>query len=168
VAALACAAALTPAVAFAATTSPQAPAVVKAVAPHLVGCNESSSVRPTRYNPICNDGAGTVIRLHWSSWSASAAGKAEFYTHTCVPNCAKGKVRLYSVDVSASRVRGGDYTRFSYHFTHSVPSGFSRSWTIDYYNHSWHGKGVRLFERRLISGCFGHAARLRRSMVSSS
>ena len=29
-------------------------------------------------------------------------------------------------------------------------------------------KGVRLSERFLISGCFGHAARLRRSMVSSS
>jgi hypothetical protein len=28
--------------------------------------------------------------------------------------------------------------------------------------------GVRLSERWLISGCFGHAARLRRSMVSSS
>ncbi len=27
---------------------------------------------------------------------------------------------------------------------------------------------VRLFERWVISGCFGHAARLRRSMVSSS
>ena len=29
-------------------------------------------------------------------------------------------------------------------------------------------RGVRLFERFLISGCFGHAARLRFSMVSSS
>jgi len=29
-------------------------------------------------------------------------------------------------------------------------------------------KGVRLSKRCLISGCFGHAARLRRSMVSSS
>jgi hypothetical protein len=28
--------------------------------------------------------------------------------------------------------------------------------------------GVCLFERCLISGCFGHAARLRRSMVFSS
>ena len=28
--------------------------------------------------------------------------------------------------------------------------------------------GVRLFKRWVISGCFGHAARLRRSMVSSS
>ena len=29
-------------------------------------------------------------------------------------------------------------------------------------------EGVRLSKRCLISGCFGHAARLRRSMVSSS
>jgi hypothetical protein len=29
-------------------------------------------------------------------------------------------------------------------------------------------RGVRLSKRCLISGCFGHAARLRRSMVSSS
>ena len=29
-------------------------------------------------------------------------------------------------------------------------------------------KGVRLFKRQVIWGCFGHAARLRRSMVSSS
>ena len=138
---LACATALTPAAAFAATTSPQAPAA-KASTPHLVGCNESSSVRPTRYNPICNDGAWTVIRLRWSSWSGSAEGRGEFYTHTCVPNCASGKVQLYSVDVSAWRVRGGDYTRFRYYFPHSVPRGFSRSWTIEYYNHRWHGKVV--------------------------
>jgi len=35
--------------------------------------------------------------------------------------------------------------------------------------HCHHGSGwVRLFKRQVIWGCFGHAARLRRSMVSSS
>jgi hypothetical protein len=138
---LACAAALASAAGFAATTSSQIPAA-KATAAHLVGCNESSGIRPTNYNPICNDGAGTVILLHWSSWSGSAEGQGELYTHTCVPSCASGTVRLYSVDVSAWRVVSGDYTRFRYYFPHSVPPGFSRSWTIEYYNHRWNGKVV--------------------------
>ena len=141
-AALGLALALAPTAAFAATASLQSP-VAKASAPHLVGCNESSDVRPTRFNPICNDGADTVIKLHWSVWSGSAAlGTGEFYTHSCVPNCANGTVRLYAVDVSAWRLRSGDYTRFKYHFTHSVPRGLSRTWTIEYYAHNWHGKVV--------------------------
>jgi hypothetical protein len=134
--------ALAPAAASAATASPQAPAA-KASAPHLVGCNESSRVRPTRFNPICNDGAYTVVELHWSAWSASdAKGAGEFYTQSCVPTCAKGKVTLYPVSVSTWRVRSGDYTRFSYSFTRGVPSGFSRSWTIDYNGRRWSGKVV--------------------------
>jgi hypothetical protein len=39
----------------------------------LSGCN-GPVVRPATYNPICNDGAGSVIHLHWSSWAASASG----------------------------------------------------------------------------------------------
>jgi opacity protein-like surface antigen len=134
--------ALAPAAASAATASPQAPAA-KAPAPHLVGCNESGRVRPTRFNPICNDGAYTVVGLHWSAWSDSAArGAGEFYTRSCVPTCAKGTVKLYPVNVSAWRVRSGDYTRFSYSFTRGVPSGFSRSWTIDDNGGRWSGRVV--------------------------
>jgi hypothetical protein len=134
--------ALAPGAAAAPPASPQAPAA-KASAPHLVGCNESSRVRPTRFNPICNDGAYTVVELHWSAWSASdAKGAGEFYTQSCVPTCAKGKVTLYPVSVSTWRVRSGDYTRFSYSFTRGVPSGFSRSWTIDYNGRRWSGKVV--------------------------
>jgi hypothetical protein len=126
---------LAPATAFAATASPQQSAPT-ASAPHLIGSNESSSVRPTRYNPISNDGAGTVIGLHWSSWAGSAKGSGKFYAHVA------GKARLYAVNVSAWRVRSGDYTRFRYSFPHSVPSGLSRSWVISYYAHRWHGKVV--------------------------
>ncbi|HUJ05923.1 MAG TPA: hypothetical protein VLX31_07425 [Streptosporangiaceae bacterium] len=111
-------------------------------APHLVGCNESGPVRPVRYNPICNDGARTIIRLHWSNWSRSAAGAGRFYTNTCVPSCARGRVRLYDVTVSAWRVLGGDYTRFRYHFPHRIPRGLPRSWTISYYAGRWHGRLV--------------------------
>lgn len=132
---------LAPAAASAAV-SPQA-AAATVTAPRLVGCNESSPVRPTRFNPICNDGAYTVIDLRWSAWSGSAArGAGQFYTRSCVPTCAKGKVTLYPVNVSASRVRSGDYTRFSYSFARGVPSGFSRSWTIDYSGRRWSGKVV--------------------------
>jgi hypothetical protein len=131
---------LAPAAASAAAASPQA--VAKAPAPHLLGCNESSRVRPARFNPICNDGASTVVDLHWSAWSdSSATGAGQFYTHSCVPTCAKGTVTLYPANVSAWRVRSGDYTRFSYSFTHGVPSGFGRSWTIDY-NGRWSGRVV--------------------------
>jgi hypothetical protein len=130
-AALACAAALIPAAALAAPAPP-----------HLIGCDPAASVRPSSYNPICNDGAGTVIKLRWSRWSRSAAGHGEFYTHSCVPNCAQGKVRLYRVDLSARRVQGGHYTRLRYFFPGSVPSGLSRSETIAYFGHQWHGKVV--------------------------
>jgi hypothetical protein len=133
--------ALAPAAAFAAPAFPQA-AAAKAPAPRLVGCSESSSVRPTRFNPICNNGAYTVVDLRWSAWSDAATGAGEFYTHSCVPTCAKGKVTLYPVNVSASRVRSGDYTRFSYSFTRGVPRGFSRSWTIDYNGRDWSGQVV--------------------------
>jgi hypothetical protein len=71
--------------------------------PHLIGCNESGTVRPARFNPICNDGAGTVIKLRWSGWAGSAHGHGKFYTHICVPDCAHGKVRLYRVKVSELR-----------------------------------------------------------------
>jgi hypothetical protein len=78
-----------------------------------------------------------------SAWSTSAAkGAGEFYTHSCVPTCAEGKVTLYPVSVSVWRVRSGDYTRFSYSFTRGVPSGFSRSWAIDYNGRRWSGKVV--------------------------
>jgi hypothetical protein len=111
--------------------------------PRLVGCNESSPVHPTMFNPICNDGASTVVDLWWSAWSDSAAERAgEFYTQSCVPTCAQGKVMLYPVNVSASRVRSGDYTRFSYSFARGVPSGFSRSAAIDHNGRRWPGKVV--------------------------
>ena len=50
-------------------------------APRLLGCSETSKVRPAAFNPICNDGNDSVIDLHWSAWSGSAHGKGEFYTH---------------------------------------------------------------------------------------
>ena len=83
-----------------------------------------------------------VIQLQWSSWSSSAEGQGEFYTHTCVPTCTTGKVQLYTVDVTASQVSGGDYTRFSYYFPNTVPPGYSRSWTIDYDLGRWTGNVV--------------------------
>jgi hypothetical protein len=74
-AALACAAAaLSGAAALIPATARAAPAARAVPAPHLIGCDPSAPVRPAGYNPICNDGAYTVIRLHWSRWSASAAG----------------------------------------------------------------------------------------------
>ena len=131
------AAALTPAAALA------APAVAAAsVAPHLVGCDPADAVRPAGYNPICNDGAGTVIKLRWSRWAGTAAGTGEFYTHSCVPSCASGKVTLYRVSLGASRVRGGDYTRLRYTFPGRVPAGLSRSFVLRYTGHQWHGHVV--------------------------
>ena len=136
-AAIAGAAVLTPAAALAAPAAASA-----AAAPHLIGCQPADSVRPSSFNPICNDGEGTAIRLHWSRWSGSAAGRGEFYTHSCVPDCAQGKVTLYRVSLSAGRVRGGDYTRLRYSFPGRVPAGLSRSWVISYSGHQWHGKVV--------------------------
>lgn len=98
-------------------------------AAHLRGCNESSSVRPARFNPVCNDGSYTVIGLHWPRWSGTAAGSGEFVTH-------HGN---FGIRVMAWRVRHGHYTRFQYKFTRHVPRGFPRTWTIKYNSGHWHG-----------------------------
>jgi hypothetical protein len=136
-AAMAGAAALAPAAALAAPATADAAAV-----PHLIGCRPAAAVRPASYNPICNDGAGTVTKLHWSRWSGTAAGTGEFYTHSCVPSCAQGKVTLYRVSLATSRVRGGGYTRLRYTFPGRVPAGLSRSLVITYSGHQWHGQVV--------------------------
>ena len=114
-----------------------APGVAMAAAkpasgPRLAGCNESSAVRPTRYNPICNDGAYTVISLHWARWARTAVGLGKFYDHG----------RLYPVELTAWRVSRGDYTRLRYDFPLRVPAGFKRAWTIRYDGHAWHGRVV--------------------------
>jgi hypothetical protein len=87
--------------------------------------------------------SAAALALRWSAWSDSAAkGAGQFYTRSCVPTCAEGTVKRYPVNVSAWRVRSGDYTRFSYSFTRGVPSGFSRSWTIDDNGGRWSGRAV--------------------------
>jgi hypothetical protein len=139
VAAMACAATLAPAAALA---TPALAAPVAAAGAHLAGCGSPDSVRPSSYNPICNDGAGTVIDLHWSSWSRTAAGRGEFYTHSCVPSCAQGPVKLYRVRLSARRARAGDYTRLRYYFPDRVPAGLSRTWVDTYSGGQWHGRIV--------------------------
>jgi len=107
----------------------------------LSGCS-GPVVRPSVYNPICNDGAGTVIRLHWSSWAATASGRGEFYTRRCTPDCSLGTISLYPVDVSAWRVRDDHFTRFEYRFTNRVPAGYTRSWVLSFYGGRWHGRTV--------------------------
>jgi|HubBroStandDraft_3_1064219.scaffolds.fasta_scaffold288341_1 hypothetical protein len=133
----------------AAAITPAAPGASASSVPHLRGGSESSLVRPSYFNPIVNDGAATVVGLHWSRWSGTARGTGGFFTHNCMPNCAQGKTRDFPVRVSAWRVRHGDYTRFQYHFTRSIPGGqwwhgprLPRTWTIQYSNGSWHGKHV--------------------------
>jgi hypothetical protein len=110
--------------------------------PRLVAC-AGSTVRPSVYSPICNDGEWSVVAVHWSSWGGGTArGSGLFLVHDCAPNCGQGKVTLYPVDLTASRVQGGDYTRLAYFFPHRVPKGFPRGWTITYYRGSWHGRVV--------------------------
>ena len=134
--------ALAPAVTSAATASPQVPAA-KAPAPHLVGLQriQAASVPPvsTRSATTARPPSSTCTGPPGPTPPPTRA--CQFYTHSCVPTCAKGTVTLYPVNVSAWRVRSGDYTRFSYSFTHGVPSGFGRSWTIDY-NGRWSGRVV--------------------------
>jgi len=109
--------------------------------PRLDGCN-GPAVRPSEYNPICNDGAGSVIKLHWSSWGGTASGYGQLFTHRCVPDCALGTITLYPVDVYAWRVQGGVYTRFEYRFTRRVPAGLPRDWVLSFYGGRWHGRLV--------------------------
>ena len=73
------------------------PAAAASSAPHLRGGSGIQSVRPSYFNPIVNDGAATVIRLHWSRWSASAEERGKFFTHNCIPNCAQGRKWLTPV-----------------------------------------------------------------------
>jgi len=113
-----------------------------AAGPRLAGCNGLSH-RPSHYDPICNDGNGTVVHLHWSTWGTTATGRGEFYTRQCGKGgCVSGPptVILYPVNVTASRVRGGDYTRFRFSFPGQKPAWAARSWVIAYSGDSWHGK----------------------------
>jgi hypothetical protein len=130
--------ALTFAGALAATAAPVA-ALPDHSGAELSSCS-GPVVRPSVYNPVCNDGAGSVLGLHWSSWGATASGHGELFTHRCVPDCALGTITLYPVDVSAWRVRDDHYTRFEYRFTHRVPAGYSREWVLSFYSGRWHGR----------------------------
>jgi hypothetical protein len=109
--------------------------------PRLDGCS-GPAVRPSDFNPVCNDGEGTVIHLRWSSWGTSASGVGEFYSHRCVPDCALGAITLYPVDVSAWRVQDGVFTRFEYRFTGRVPNGLPHEWLLSFYSGLWHGRIV--------------------------
>jgi hypothetical protein len=111
------------------------------VVPRLAGC-AGHVVRPAQFDPICNDGNGTVIRLRWSSWGEVATGHGKFYTRQCGKGgCTSAPtVTLYPVDVLAWRVQGGSYSRLQYYFPHRRPSWAPREWVITYSGGSWHGK----------------------------
>jgi hypothetical protein len=111
-------------------------------APRLAGCG-GPSARPPVYDPVCNDGKWTIVALYWTTWGGGTArGSGQFITHDCAPSCGQGRVALYPVDLLASRVQGGHYTRLEFVFPHHVPKGFSREWVIAYSAGSWHGRGV--------------------------
>ena len=109
--------------------------------PRLVGCN-GPVVRPSQYDPICNDGTGSVVHLRWSSWGTSAVGRGDFYPRQCGKGgCVSAPtVTLYQVNVKAWRVQSGHYTRFEFSFPHQKPAWAPRSWVIAYSSGSWHGK----------------------------
>jgi hypothetical protein len=111
------------------------------VAARLSSCS-GPVARPSSYDPICNDGAGTIVKLHWSSWGSTASGRGEFFSRRCALDCPVSVIVVYQVAVSAWRVEDGMYTRLEYHFTGRVPNGLPRAWVLSFYNGRWHGRTV--------------------------
>jgi hypothetical protein len=127
------------ALAFAGLLSAAAAPVAAQPGVRLAGCG-GLVARPSEYTPICNAGAGSVMRLRWHTWGGgTATGYGEFWTHRCIPDCALGTITLYPVDVSAWRAAGGVYTRFEYRFTGRVPAGLPRDLILSFYGGRWHG-----------------------------
>ena len=105
--------------------------------PLFAGCSSSApTLRPRSILVACGDGNFFTTGLTWSRWGitdAVAAGTG--HQNDCTPDCARGRFRLYPVDVRLWRpetcVDGRrEFTRFSYRFVGNKPAGVVRGDTL--------------------------------------
>jgi hypothetical protein len=98
--------------------------------PVLTGCNSQLLMRPKAVD-FCGDGAFFLRRIRWSSWgSSSAVAAAVAHQDDCLPDCARGRYRVYAVAVWLTRVRECSdsriqFTRLAYEFLVGHPPGIT-------------------------------------------
>ena len=97
----------------------------------IPGCGgaDQPAYKPAAVIVACGDGNFQVVKLKWSSWTAtSASGKGTAKVNTCQPNCARGKFKSYKLNLSADKPKScpkgkQEFSRLSYSYPHSRPSG---------------------------------------------
>jgi hypothetical protein len=94
---------------------------------------KSAKIRPGRILIACGDGNFFVTRMHWSSWTSTAArGRGTAHQNDCTPNCAAGHFHAYSrISIRLSRphlCKGAlQFGRLSWRYGASHPSGIRRT-----------------------------------------
>lgn len=92
----------------------------------LVTCSGQAQVKPTDYTLFCGDGNDTLAKLHWHRWghrSATATGVDG--VNLCQPSCVAGKLKNFTVAVTASKLSSGDYHLLTIHFNDHIRPGFT-------------------------------------------
>ena len=103
----------------------------------LAECGDKPLYKPKRVIIACGDGAFRVVKLHWSKWTRkTAVGRGTGKVNTCEPSCAEGKFKSYPVKLKAGKptacpTNGRQFTRLTWTFTDTKPSGVKRSDFVD-------------------------------------
>jgi hypothetical protein len=137
-------AALAAAVALSATglaiaASGPAQAVTANARPVLVNCAGKATVRPTKeFILTCADANNYLKDERWSTWAATARGKATDEINNCVPACFDGKFHPFPAKVELWRPKAWPhhpgkayFTRMTLTFTAKIPKGYHRHYTLD-------------------------------------
>jgi hypothetical protein len=117
-------------------TTHQVPAHVAPSPPVPVvnDCTGTTVTEPRTYPLACADYGIVLLRLRWSSWTATGAeATGRLGVNDCQPNCAAGKFGYTHAAVSLSGPvsRGGRV-----YFTHlkvidpAAPPGMTLTWTV--------------------------------------
>lgn len=105
--------------------------------PSFAGCfSKSPQIRPRTILVACGDGNFFVTHLRWSHWNITdATGVGIGHQNDCRPDCARGHFHFYRVALRLFRPEGctdgrREFTRLSYRFVSSKPSGVVRGDTL--------------------------------------
>jgi hypothetical protein len=90
------------------------------------GCTQSQT-KPSEIILACADGNAGVNHIHWTTFGgATARGTGSYFYNTCTPTCVAGKVKSYSVTLTASKAQPcfdsqSDYRALSLVFAAGAP-----------------------------------------------
>lgn len=73
--------------------------------PTILTCSNTRVTRPASFIISCADANTELTKMHWSTWSATAASASGTYTfNDCTPYCAAGHFHSDPATVSLSKV----------------------------------------------------------------